>query len=44
MIAPDDTVFEYLHGKTFVPAGAEWRAPGCGMCIAMNGDELAAFG
>jgi 3-isopropylmalate/(R)-2-methylmalate dehydratase large subunit len=22
-------------------AGAEWREPGCSMCIAMNGDELA---
>src|SRR5213076_1816038 len=21
-------------------AGAEWREPGCSMCIAMNGDEL----
>jgi len=24
----------------FRAAGAEWRAPGCSMCIAMNGDEL----
>ena len=22
-------------------AGAEWREPGCSMCIAMNGDQLA---
>lgn len=36
MIAPDDTILEYLRGKTF--------APGCGVCIAMSGDELAAFG
>jgi 3-isopropylmalate/(R)-2-methylmalate dehydratase large subunit len=25
----------------FKAAGAEWREPGCSMCIAMNGDELA---
>ncbi|MFT7621946.1 MAG: 3-isopropylmalate/(R)-2-methylmalate dehydratase large subunit, partial [Myxococcota bacterium] len=24
----------------FRAAGAEWRAPGCSMCIAMNGDQL----
>ncbi len=24
----------------FRAAGAEWREPGCSMCIAMNGDEL----
>ncbi len=27
--------------RIFVSAGAEWREPGCSMCIAMNGDELA---
>ena len=26
----------------FRDAGAEWREPGCSMCIAMNGDQLAA--
>jgi 3-isopropylmalate/(R)-2-methylmalate dehydratase large subunit len=26
--------------KIFLQAGAEWRYPGCSMCIAMNGDEL----
>jgi 3-isopropylmalate/(R)-2-methylmalate dehydratase large subunit len=26
--------------KVFKEAGAEWREPGCSMCIAMNGDEL----
>jgi 3-isopropylmalate/(R)-2-methylmalate dehydratase large subunit len=26
--------------KIFREAGAEWREPGCSMCIAMNGDEL----
>ena len=24
----------------FTAAGAEWRQPGCSMCIAMNGDQL----
>ena len=24
----------------FTEAGAEWREPGCSMCIAMNGDQL----
>jgi 3-isopropylmalate/(R)-2-methylmalate dehydratase large subunit len=27
--------------RIFRDAGAEWREPGCSMCIAMNGDELA---
>jgi 3-isopropylmalate/(R)-2-methylmalate dehydratase large subunit len=26
--------------RVFVDAGAEWRNPGCSMCIAMNGDQL----
>ncbi|MBI5030254.1 MAG: 3-isopropylmalate dehydratase large subunit [Chloroflexi bacterium] len=26
--------------KIFRAAGAEWREPGCSMCIAMNGDQL----
>jgi 3-isopropylmalate/(R)-2-methylmalate dehydratase large subunit len=26
--------------RVFLAAGAEWREPGCSMCIAMNGDEL----
>jgi len=30
---------EGLH-RIFKEAGAEWRYPGCSMCIAMNGDEL----
>lgn len=29
-----------LH-KIFLEAGAEWREPGCSMCIAMNGDIAA---
>jgi len=24
----------------FLAAGAEWREPGCSMCLAMNGDQL----
>ncbi len=30
---------ERLH-EVFLASGAEWRDPGCSMCIAMNGDEL----
>ena len=26
--------------KIFTEAGAEWRLPGCSMCLAMNGDQL----
>ena len=26
--------------RIFTEAGAEWREPGCSMCIAMNGDQL----
>jgi 3-isopropylmalate/(R)-2-methylmalate dehydratase large subunit len=26
--------------KIFTAAGAEWREPGCSMCLAMNGDML----
>ncbi len=26
--------------RVFRDAGAEWRDPGCSMCIAMNGDQL----
>lgn len=28
--------------RVFVEAGAEWRLPGCSMCIAMNGDFVGA--
>jgi 3-isopropylmalate/(R)-2-methylmalate dehydratase large subunit len=34
-----DAEAEGLH-KIFLEAGAEWREPGCSMCIAMNGDQL----
>ena len=27
--------------KVFLAAGAEWREPGCSMCLAMNADKLA---
>jgi 3-isopropylmalate/(R)-2-methylmalate dehydratase large subunit len=27
--------------RVFTAAGAEWRAPGCSMCLAMNPDKLA---
>jgi 3-isopropylmalate/(R)-2-methylmalate dehydratase large subunit len=26
--------------RVFTEAGADWREPGCSMCIAMNGDQL----
>lgn len=32
-----DAEAEGLH-QVFLAAGAEWRQPGCSMCIAMNGD------
>jgi 3-isopropylmalate/(R)-2-methylmalate dehydratase large subunit len=32
-----DAEKEGLH-NVFLAAGAEWRIPGCSMCIAMNGD------
>ncbi|HVJ89740.1 MAG TPA: 3-isopropylmalate dehydratase large subunit [Labilithrix sp.] len=32
---------EGLH-EIFRASGAEWREPGCSMCIAMNGDEIKA--
>lgn len=32
-----DAESEGLH-EVFTAAGAEWRVPGCSMCIAMNGD------
>jgi 3-isopropylmalate/(R)-2-methylmalate dehydratase large subunit len=27
--------------RVFIEAGAQWREPGCSMCIAMNGDIAA---
>ena len=34
-----DAEAEGLH-EVFLAAGAEWRLPGCSMCIAMNGDQV----
>ncbi len=31
---------EGLH-EVFIAAGAQWRLPGCSMCLAMNPDKLA---
>jgi 3-isopropylmalate/(R)-2-methylmalate dehydratase large subunit len=31
---------EGLH-EVFTAAGAEWRAAGCSMCLAMNPDKLS---
>jgi 3-isopropylmalate/(R)-2-methylmalate dehydratase large subunit len=28
--------------KVFLDAGFEWRDAGCSMCVAMNGDSIAA--
>jgi 3-isopropylmalate/(R)-2-methylmalate dehydratase large subunit len=28
--------------RVFIDAGAEWRLPGCSMCIAMNGDMVGS--
>ena len=30
--------------RVFTEAGAEWRIPGCSMCIAMNGDFVYLSG
>jgi 3-isopropylmalate/(R)-2-methylmalate dehydratase large subunit len=27
--------------QVFIAAGADWREPGCSMCLAMNPDKLA---
>jgi 3-isopropylmalate/(R)-2-methylmalate dehydratase large subunit len=35
-----DAETEGLH-RIFLESGAEWREPGCSLCIAMNGDQLA---
>lgn len=36
----DQAEAEGLH-EIFQAAGADWREPGCSMCIAMNGDMVA---
>jgi 3-isopropylmalate/(R)-2-methylmalate dehydratase large subunit len=35
----EQAVAEHLD-QVFKEAGADWREPGCSMCIAMNGDQL----
>ena len=27
--------------RIFIDAGAQWREPGCSMCVAINGDVLS---
>jgi 3-isopropylmalate/(R)-2-methylmalate dehydratase large subunit len=39
MMVKSQAEAEGLH-RVFRDAGAEWREPGCSMCIAMNGDDL----
>ena len=29
--------------KIFIEAGAEWRNPGCSMCLGMNDDQLGEW-
>jgi 3-isopropylmalate/(R)-2-methylmalate dehydratase large subunit len=29
--------------RIFLEAGAEWRSPGCSMCLAMNPDKLTSY-
>jgi 3-isopropylmalate/(R)-2-methylmalate dehydratase large subunit len=42
MVAPDDTTFEYLHGRPFSPAGADWDEA-VARWRALPSDEGAAF-
>ena len=42
MIAPDDTTFEYLHGREFVPKGEEWEKA-VAKWRALPTDEGAAY-
>ncbi|MEQ8698529.1 MAG: 3-isopropylmalate dehydratase large subunit [Bauldia litoralis] len=41
-VAPDDTVFEYLHGRPYAPAGAAWDAA-VAYWRTLAGDEGAGF-
>ncbi len=39
LIAPDDTTFQYLHGRAYAPAGAAWDdALACWRTLASDGD------
>ncbi|MBE3134605.1 MAG: 3-isopropylmalate dehydratase large subunit, partial [Acidobacteria bacterium] len=42
LIAPDDTTFQYLHGRPFVPAGRGWEAA-VARWRALPGDPDAPF-
>ena len=42
MIAPDDTTFEYLHGREFAPKGADWDSA-VAWWRTLPSDEGAAF-
>lgn len=42
MIAPDDTTFEYLHGREFTPKGAEWDKA-VARWKSLPGDEGAVY-
>ncbi len=42
MVAPDDTTFEYLHGRPFSPAGADWDSA-VSRWRSLPTDDAAAF-
>ena len=42
MVAPDDTTFEYVKGRPFAPAGADWDAA-LGAWGALHTDDGATF-
>jgi 3-isopropylmalate/(R)-2-methylmalate dehydratase large subunit len=42
MVAPDDTTFEYLHGRPWAPAGAAWDAA-LAQWRRLPGDDGARF-
>jgi 3-isopropylmalate/(R)-2-methylmalate dehydratase large subunit len=42
MIAPDDTTFEYLHGRSRAPRGADWEAA-VTRWQSLRSDEAATF-
>lgn len=42
MVAPDDTVFDYLQGRTYAPRGADWDAA-VRYWRTLKSDEAAVF-
>jgi 3-isopropylmalate/(R)-2-methylmalate dehydratase large subunit len=42
MVAPDDTTFEYLHGREYAPKNAEWEAA-LGWWRSLPSDDGATF-